>query len=53
MDDLYEQLMREMRNQRNWVFGVEQILLNQPAASEDPEKLDEQLQEQKVSCHSV
>ena len=48
MDELYDQLMRELRNQRNWVSDTEQALANQRPASEDENKLKEQVNEQKV-----
>lgn len=49
LDELYEQLMRELRNQHNWVCDAEQRLVKQPTPSEDESQLQQQADDQKVS----
>lgn len=53
LDELYEQLMRDLRNQRNWFGDAEQQLLNQASVSEDKDALQQQLDEHKVRSVSI
>ena len=49
LDELYDQLMRELRNQRNWLTSAESSLVSQPLhAAEEANQLRDQLAQQKV-----
>ena len=48
LDDLYDELQRELQNQRNWVNDMETTLRNQQPISDEESKIRKQLETQKV-----
>jgi hypothetical protein len=51
LDDLYDQLTKDLANQRNWIKDIEeQLVAQQPVVDGDENKVDRQLEQQKVCC---
>lgn len=48
LDEMFDQLLRDLRNQRNWVSKVEDALATTQQISEEKEELRKQVESEKV-----